>query len=440
MFIGCRQTCLSVNAVDRFSSSLLGFVVSTFRSVHVAEPGATLKLVDREPTAPGPGQVRVTVEACGVCHTDSEFVDGHPPGLTFPVTPGHEVAGRIDAIGEGVLRWQPGDRVTVGWSGGYCGYCTPCRRGDFAHCEEGWVTGAACAGGYAESIMVPATAIARIPVALSAADAAPMACAGLTMFNSLRRSGARSGDLVAILGLGGLGHLGVQFAAKMGYRVAVIARGQEKAALAFELGAHHYIDSTATDVAAELSKLGGARVVQATAANADAISATIDGLAPHGELLALAVLTDSLTVSPLQLIMASKNIDGHPGGTAMYVEETLNLAALHGIRPMVEEVPLDDAADAYARMATTRPGSAWFSPPAADAPTGRARPDSPPRRARPALTPPDAARCREDRSRPRQPPLGHHRCTSPRWCQRRPRPGPSAVLNCAHRPPPPTLI
>jgi len=322
--------------------------------VEVLEPGGVLGLTERELVEPVVGQVRVTVEACGVCHTDSEFVQGHLPGLSFPVTPGHEVAGRIDVVGAGVRRWRVGDRVTVGWSGGYCGYCDRCRRGEFVHCEQGYTTGATYPGGYAESMVVPASALARIPEELSAVDAAPLACAGVTMFNSLRRSGARAGDVVAILGLGGLGHLGVQFAVKMGFRTAVIARGQEKAALALRLGAHHYIDSTATDVAAALRQLGGARVVAATAANADAITATVEGLSPYGELLALAVLTDPLAVSPLQLIPASKSIKGHPGGTAMDVEDTLRFAALHNIRPIVEQVPLHNANTAYQRMLTNQ--------------------------------------------------------------------------------------
>lgn len=324
--------------------------MATFRSVQVAEPGGPLTIVDREVREPGPGQVRVAVEACGVCHTDSQFVAGYLPGLSFPITPGHEAAGRIEAIGDGVRHWEVGERVTVGWSGGYCGYCMPCRRGDFINCVEGWVTGAAFPGGYAESITAPATALSRIPAALSAVDAGPMACAGVTVFNSLRHSNARPGDLVAVLGLGGLGHLAVQFAAKMGHRVAVIARGEEKAELATKLGAHHYIDSTNSDVAAELTKLGGAQVVSATAANAPAISATIDGLAPNGELLAIAALTDSLTVSPLQLISGNKSVCGHASGTSMDTEDTLNFAALHGIRPMTEELPLDSATEGYDRM------------------------------------------------------------------------------------------
>ncbi|MDQ1485187.1 MAG: alcohol dehydrogenase [Actinomycetota bacterium] len=322
----------------------------TVRAVQADSPGARLRLVDREIGEPGYGEVRVTVEACGVCHTDAFFIDGAFPGLSFPVTPGHEIAGRIDAIGEGVLRWQTGERVTVGWFGGNCGYCDPCRSGDLVHCEVGLVTGWASPGGYADSIVVPASALARIPDDLSAVDAAPMACAGVTMFNSLRHSGARAGDLVAILGLGGLGHLGVQFATKMGYRTVVIARGQEKATLAEQLGAQHYIDSLTSDVAAELQDLGGARVVQATAANADAMAATVDGLSPHGELLVLGVVPEPLRISPLQLISQSKTVHGHPGGTAMDVEQTLNFAAQHGIRAMTEEVPLEAAAAGYERM------------------------------------------------------------------------------------------
>jgi alcohol dehydrogenase len=323
---------------------------STYRSVQVAEPGAPLTGVDVPIREPGRGQVRVAVQACGVCHTDSQFVTGYQPGLTFPVTPGHEVAGVIEALGEDVHPWRVGDRVAIGWSGGYCGYCSPCRRGDFVHCAQQWVTGAAFPGGYAEMMIAPQTALARIPDELSAADAAPMACAGVTMFNSIRRTGAGPGDVVAILGLGGLGHLGVQFAAKMGFRTVAIARGPQKAELAHKLGAHHYIDATAGSVADELRRLGGAAVVAATAANADAISATVDGLALHGELLTLAVLTDSLHVTPLQLITRSGTVHGHPGGVARDVEDTMNFAALQGIRPMIEPLPLEKAADGYDRM------------------------------------------------------------------------------------------
>jgi alcohol dehydrogenase len=324
--------------------------MTTFCSAQVAAPGGEFALVDRTLEDPDAGQVRVAVEACGVCHTDSEFVAGHQPGLAFPVTPGHEIAGHIDALGDGVLGWQVDDRVAIGWSGGYCGHCSRCRRGDFVHCEASIVTGAAFPGGYAEFVVAPATALARIPDGLSAVDAAQLACAGVTMFNSLRRTGAGPGDLVAVLGLGGLGHLGVQFAAKMGFRTVAIARGSEKSGLAFELGAHHYIDSSAGDVAAELQALGGARVVQATAANVDAISATIDGLEPHGELLTLAFLADSLDVTPQQLIMRSATVHGHPGGVAQDVEDTMNFALLQGIKPMVETMGLGDVSAGYQRM------------------------------------------------------------------------------------------
>ncbi len=324
--------------------------MTTFRAAQATSPGAELAIVDQTLADPGPGQVRVAVEACGICHSDSIFVEGQWPGLQFPVTPGHEIAGHIDAVGDGVQDWSEGDRVAIGWSGGYCGQCRPCRRGDFVHCEVGMVTGATFPGGYADYVVAPATALARIPDELSAVDAAPLACAGLTMFNSLRHTSAGPGDLVAILGIGGLGHLGVQFAVKMGFRTVAIARGTEKGELARELGAHYYIDSTASDVAAELLKLGGARVIAATATNADAIAAAIGGLGLHGELLTLAALNDPVQVSPMQLITISGTVHGHPAGVAHDLEDTLNFAATQGIRPMVEVVPLDKAADGYQRM------------------------------------------------------------------------------------------
>ena len=324
--------------------------MTAFRAAQATSPGAELAIVDQILADPGPGQVRVAVEACGICHSDSIFVDGQWPGLQFPVTPGHEIAGHIDAVGNGVQDWSEGDRVAIGWSGGYCGQCRPCRRGDFVHCEVGMVTGAAFPGGYADYVVAPATALARIPDERSAVDAAPLACAGLTMFNSLRHTSAGPGDLVAILGIGGLGHLGVQFAVKMGFRTVAIARGTEKGELARELGAHYYIDSTASDVAAELLKLGGARVIAATATNADAIAAAIGGLGLHGELLTLAALNDPVQVSPMQLITISGTVHGHPAGASQDLEDTLNFAALQGIKPMVEVLPLEKAADGYQRM------------------------------------------------------------------------------------------
>src|SRR5258705_2502129 len=324
--------------------------MTMFRAAQVTSPGAELAIVDRTLVDPGPGTVRVAVEACGSCPHDSVFVDDQWPGLQFPVTPGHEIAGHIDAIGEGVEGWPIGDRVAIGWSGGYCGYCRNCRRGEFVHCEVGMVTGATFPGGYAEYVVAPASALARIPDELSAVEAAPIACAGLTMFNSLRRTGAGPGDLVAILGIGGLGHLGVQFAVKMGFRTVAIARGPEKGHLPPTLGAHHGIDSQASDVASELQSLGGARVIQATATNAEAITASIGGLGLHGELLTLAALLDPVQVSPMQLINVSGTVHGHPGGASNDLEDTLNFAALQGIKPMVEVMPLEKAADGYQRM------------------------------------------------------------------------------------------
>lgn len=322
----------------------------TYRTVDVKIPSGPLELTDLDIPDPGPGTVRIRVEACGVCHSDSQLAAGHLPGTVFPMTPGHEVAGRIDAVGAGVVEWQLGERVAVGWSGGYCGRCFCCRRGEFMHCAEAKITGAAFRGGYAEMIVVPTSAVARIPDGLGVAEAAPLACAGVTMFNSLRHTGAMPGDVVAILGIGGLGHLGVQFAVKMGYRTVAIARGSEKADLAAQLGAHHYIDSTATDVAAELQKLGGARVVAATVTSSAAMSATIDGLAPHGELLTLGVSAEPIHVTPLQLINSTGTVHGHPSGTGADVEDTLNFAALQGIRPWIEEIPLESVADGYDRM------------------------------------------------------------------------------------------
>jgi len=324
--------------------------MTTFRAAQVLSPGAPLAVIDQALAEPGPGSVRVAVEACGICHSDSLFVDNQWPGVQFPVTPGHEIAGHVDAVGDGVQGWREGDRVAIGWSGGYCGHCRSCRRGDFVHCEVGMVTGATFPGGYADYLVAPASALARIPDEMSAVDAAPLACAGLTMFNSLRHTGAGPGDLVAILGIGGLGHLGVQFAVKMGFRTVAIARGPEKGELAHELGAHHYIDSVASDVATELQNLGGARVIAATATNAEAISESVGGLGLHGELLALAAVPDSVQVTPIQLITISGTVHGHPAGVPHDLEDTLNFAALQGIKPMVEVMPLEKAADGYQRM------------------------------------------------------------------------------------------
>ncbi|MEU9472548.1 alcohol dehydrogenase [Streptomyces avermitilis] len=326
--------------------------MSTYRAAQVAAASGPFEIVQREVPRPGPGHVRIAVDACGICHSDSVFVDALLPGVRFPLVPGHEIAGRIDELGEGTdVGWQVGDRVAVGWFGGSCGHCPPCRQGDFIVCQNLKVPGWAYDGGYAEAVIAPADALARIPDALAATDAGPLACAGVTTFNGLRRSSARPGDLVAILGIGGLGHLGVKYAAAMGFETVAIARGPDKADFAQQLGAHHYIDSTADiTVADALQSLGGAKAVLATAANSEAITATVDGLAPRGELVAIGVDAEPLGISPNQLLMGGKIIRGHPSGTAQDVQDTMAFSALHGIRPMIEIVPLDQTDEAYRKM------------------------------------------------------------------------------------------
>ncbi|MBO0874948.1 MAG: alcohol dehydrogenase catalytic domain-containing protein [Pseudonocardia sp.] len=322
----------------------------TFRSAQVTEPGGPFHIVERDLPEPGRGQVRITVEACGVCRSDAAFINAAFPNVRFPLVTGHEIAGRIDAVGEGVETWQPGQRVAVGWFGGHCGTCVACREGDFIHCERLQVPGWAYPGGYAEAVVVPANAMARVPDALSAVEVAPMGCAGVTTFNALRRSAARPGDLVSVLGLGGLGHLAVQFANKLGFETVAIARGTDKAGTAERLGAHHYVDGSAGDVAKRLQALGGAKVVLATAGSSAAMSATVDGLRPSGELIVLGADPQPIQVSPNQLIAASRTVHGHPSGTARDVEETLHFAALTGVRPMTETRPLDEVGAAYDRM------------------------------------------------------------------------------------------
>jgi len=323
--------------------------MSTIRSAQVAEAGGTFEIVTTELPDPGVGQVRVSVEATSICHTDYYFVNGGYP-IQWPAQLGHEFAGRIDALGAGVEGWSLGDRVAVGWFGGNCGVCNACRSGDFIHCAQVKTPGWQYAGGYADATVVPATALARIPDQISAVEAAPMGCAGVATFNSLRRSGARPGDLVAVLGMGGLGHLGVQFANKMGFETVAIARGEEKAGLAERLGAHHYIDSNANDVAGRLQALGGASVVLATAMSSAAMSGAIDGLAPNGELLVLGATPEPIEVSPFQILPTSKSVHGHPSGTSRDVEETLRFAALTGVRPMTETMSLDEIGAGYERM------------------------------------------------------------------------------------------
>jgi alcohol dehydrogenase len=322
----------------------------THRAVHVASANAPLNLADVETTSPAPKHVRIDVAACGVCGTDNGFVAGGFPGIKWPLTPGHEIAGTIAELGEGVEDFAVGDRVAVGWFGGNCNRCVPCRKGQFMQCQRMEVPSWQYPGGYAESVTAPATALARIPEGLSFAEAAPMGCAGVTTFNALRQTAAKSGDLVAVLGVGGLGHLGVQWSRAMGFETVAIARGADKEADARELGAHHYIDSTAGDVSAALKDLGGAVVVLATAANSKAMGDTVGGLAPQGELVIIGVTADPLPISPLQLINDGLRVTGHPSGTSRDVEETMHFALLSGVRARIQETPLADAAEAFAAM------------------------------------------------------------------------------------------
>ncbi len=316
----------------------------------VDEPGGKFTLVSHTDIDPAPAHVRIAVDACGICHTDASFVNGYLPGQRFPLTPGHEIAGRIDALGDDVHGWRIGDRVAVGWFGGNCGHCQSCRRGDFVNCANLQIPGLAYPGGYADSVVAPVNALARIPDALTASEAAPLSCAGVTVFNALRNGPARPGDLVAVLGLGGLGHLAVQFAAKMGFDTVVIARGNSKEESAVAFGARHYIDSTTTYVAAELQSLGGASAVIATAANSAAMSATFEGLAARGALTVVGAVPDPLTINPLQYITGSRSTHGVPAGTAQDVEDTLKFAEMTGVRAMIEPMPLEQAQKGYDRM------------------------------------------------------------------------------------------
>jgi alcohol dehydrogenase len=324
--------------------------MSTHRAVQVPSSGAALELVEVDTPSPGRGQVRIAVSACGVCGTDHAFVNGGFPGISWPLTLGHEIAGTIAEIGAGVDDFAVGDRVAVGWFGGHCGKCIPCRKGWFIHCEYGQVPSWHYPGGYAESVAVPANALARIPDELSFAAAAPMGCAGVTTYNALRHTSALPGDRVAVLGVGGLGHLGLQFARAMGFETIAVARGAGKADDARALGAHHYIDSTAGDVGEALQKLGGASVVLATAGNSQAMADTVGGLTPRGELVAIGVSAEPLPISPVQLITPALSVTGHPSGTAREVEETMHFAVLSGVRARIEERPLAQAAEAYAAM------------------------------------------------------------------------------------------
>ncbi len=320
------------------------------RAAQITRPGGPFELVEREIPQPGPSQVRIKVQACGICHSDSLVKEGQWPGLQYPRVPGHEVVGVIDAVGAGVTQWKPGQRVGVGWHGGHCGSCDNCRKGDFFGCTVALqVTGISFDGGYAEYMVAPAVAVALVPEELSPADAAPLMCAGITTFNALRNSGARPGDVVAVLGLGGLGHLGVQYAVKMGFKTIGIARGKDKEPLAKKLGAHHYIDSQSQDPAAELQKLGGARVILATVTAGEAMAAVQGGLGLHGTLLIVGA-AQSLTISPLVLIMGARSVQGWYSGTAVDSQDTLKFSVLTGVRSMNEVYPLDRVTEGYDRM------------------------------------------------------------------------------------------
>jgi D-arabinose 1-dehydrogenase-like Zn-dependent alcohol dehydrogenase len=321
----------------------------TMRVAQVSRANGPFELVERPIPEPRPGSVRIKVEACGICHSDALTKQGQYPGLQFPRVPGHEVAGVIDAVGPGVAGWTTGQRVGVGWNGGYCGACDHCRRGDMFACVTGQVTGVTFDGGYAEYMVAPASAVASMPADLAPADAAPLMCAGVTTFNALRRSDARAGDVVAVLGLGGLGHLGLQYAAKLGFHAVGIARGKDKEPLARQLGASAYIDSQAQDPAAELQKLGGAKVILATAPSGDAMSAVQGGLAVNGTLLIIGV-ADSIQTSPILLLSGRRSIKGWYSGTSIDSQDTLAFSVRTGVRPMNETYPLERAAEAYARM------------------------------------------------------------------------------------------
>ena len=324
--------------------------MAKMRVAQIARAGGLFEIVKREIPQPGPGWVRVKVQACGICHSDSLVKEGHWPGLQYPRVPGHEVVGLVDSVGAGVTQWKPGQRVGVGWHGGHCGACDACRNGDFFGCTGGLqITGISFDGGYSDYLVAPAVALALVPDNLSPVDAAPLMCAGITTYNALRNSGARPGDLVAVLGLGGLGHLGVQYAVKMGFRTVGIARGQDKEPLARQLGAHHYIDSQAKDPAAELQKLGGAKVIIATVTAGDAMTAAHGGLGLKGTMMIIGA-AQSMTISPLFLLSGSRSVKGWYSGTAADSQDTLKFSVLTGVRSMNEVYPLEKVTEAYDRM------------------------------------------------------------------------------------------
>ena len=322
--------------------------------VQISKAGGNFEVVERPTPEPGRGQVRIKVEACGICHSDALVKEGHWPGVQYPRVPGHEIAGRIDSVGADVTQWKAGQRVGVGWHGGHCFVCDPCRRGDFINCKNEKITAIHFDGGYQEYMIAPAEAVALIPEDLAAADAAPLMCAGITVFNALRNSGARAGDLVAVQGIGGLGHLAIQYARQMGFHTVAIGRGGDKQALATKLGAHQYVDTKVGDPATALQKMGGAVVVLATAPDSKSMSALVNGLGPRGTLMVVGAGADPLTVTPIQLIMGSKTVRGWASGHARDSQDTLEFSAFSGVRPMIERYPLEKAAEAYDQMISGR--------------------------------------------------------------------------------------
>jgi D-arabinose 1-dehydrogenase-like Zn-dependent alcohol dehydrogenase len=331
--------------------------IAPMRVAQISRPGGDFEIVEREIPNPGAGQVRIKVQACGVCHSDVFVKEGLWPGIQYPRIPGHEVAGVIDELGAEVAGWKKGQRVGVGWHGGQDNTCPECRRGHFLYCRNPKVAGISYDGGYQQYMIAPVEALASIPDTLSDAEAGPLLCAGVTTFNALRHGGASPGALVAVQGIGGLGHLAVQFANKFGYKVAAIGRGSENAALAKKLGAHVYIDSQSVNAAQELQKLGGAQLILATAPNSKAMTELFDALAPAGKFMIVGITTDPIAVTPLQLITGERAIQGSAVGTPTDSEETMNFAELTGVRPMIETYPLEKAAEAYARMMS---GNAQF--------------------------------------------------------------------------------
>lgn len=327
--------------------------MAKMRAVQVRDGKSPFELVERDIPEPEAGQVRVKVEACGICHSDALVRFAHFPGLVLPRIPGHEIAGRVDAVGAGVTAWKEGERVGVGWHGGHCFQCTACRKGHFINCEKAKVTGISHDGGFAEYAVVPAESVARIPEELSAVDAAPLLCAGITTYNALRNSGARAGDTVAVQGIGGLGHLGVQYAARMGFRTVAVSSGADKEELARKLGAHEYVDASHGSAADGLQKLGGADLVLATAPNAAAISDVVNGLKPRGTLLLVAAPGDSFSVSAFGML-SGKRIQGWPSGTAIDSEEAMRFSALSGVRPQIETLPLERAEEGFNKVMSNK--------------------------------------------------------------------------------------